>query len=249
MTFRRVKPSNPWQQLAAFIARKWPAFGHLKPTTQQLSLAVSGGLVVLTVIVGFVVANQGDGDTSEPTASPTQAAGVASEGPLEAPSQAPEPVETEPEAGTYTYQSRDPATEQTDADSQESDDTGVLTVENNPELAALLSGPATGDNVNAFSQKYRVQVVEFDGFVADVYINPREHNGESTINVMAGDAGDSTHNGPVFQLGWYGHESPLEDFSEGDNVRVTALVGAVYGFEPHQFFLVEGEGVASLTRR
>lgn len=142
-----------------------------------------------------------------------------------------------------------PAADQTDADPKKSDDSRVVTVENNAELAALLSGPATGETVNAFSEKYRVQVVEFDGFVAEVYINPRESNGQSTIKVMAGDASDSTHTGPVFQLGWYGHDSPLEKFTKSDNVRVKALVGAVYEFEPHQFFLVEDEGTTGLARR
>jgi hypothetical protein len=66
---------------------------------------------------------------------------------------------------------------------------------------------------------------------------------------MAGDASDSRHTGPVFQLSWYGHESPLEKFNKGENVRATALVGMVYEFNPHQFFLVEDEGTKALTSR
>src|SRR5688572_8529925 len=50
MTFRRVKPKAPWQQLAAFMAKSWAAFRRLKPKTQLL-MAVSVGLVLLTVIV------------------------------------------------------------------------------------------------------------------------------------------------------------------------------------------------------
>lgn len=151
-----------------------------------------------------------------------------------------DPTDAEPEQSTA---------EQHSADSEQSDDSDVLTVENNADLAALLSGPATGESVNAFSEKYRVETIAFDGFVADLYINPREHNGKSTIDVMAGDAHDPEHTGPVFQLSWYGHDSPLEEFSKGDNVRVTALVGMVYEFEPHQFFLVEDEGTDALTPR
>src|SRR4051812_2499153 len=122
------------------------------------------------------------------------------------------------ETAPHTSESRAPAAEPTDAGSAESADPGVLTVENNPDLAALLGGPAAGDTVNAFSKKYGGQVAEFDGFVADVYINPREHNGASTIDVMAGNAADPTHTGPVFRLSWYAHESPLEDFVKGDGV-------------------------------
>ncbi len=62
MTFRRVKPKDPWQQLAAFFAKSWAAFRRLKPKTQQLLLAVSGGLVLLTVIVVGVA-------TGSPTAT------------------------------------------------------------------------------------------------------------------------------------------------------------------------------------
>lgn len=124
----------------------------------------------------------------------------------------------------------------------------VLTVENNADLAALLHGPATGEAVEAFSEKYRMKTVEFEGFVADMYINPREYHGESTINVMAGDADDPNHTGPVFQLGWYGHEDPKEKLAMGDNVRVRATVGMVYEFDPHQFYLVD-EGVNGLEPR
>src|SRR4051794_4024251 len=35
MTFRRVKPKNPWQQLAAVIAKSWAAYRRMKPQTQQ----------------------------------------------------------------------------------------------------------------------------------------------------------------------------------------------------------------------
>ncbi|WJJ14467.1 hypothetical protein P9990_25060 (plasmid) [Prescottella equi] len=82
--------------------------------------------------------------------------------------------------------------------------------------------------------------------MADIYINPREHHGQSTINVMAGDANDPKHTGPVFQLSWYGHEDPKEKLAKGDNVRVRASVGVVYEFDPHQFYLVD-EGVNART--
>lgn len=125
----------------------------------------------------------------------------------------------------------------------------VLTVENNPELAQLFAGPPVGDSVTAFSAKYRTKTVEFDGFVAANYINPRDRNGASTINVMAGNSSDPTHPGPIFQLSWYGHDSPLEKFKPGDSVRVHALVGMVYEYEPHQFYLVETGKKAPLVSR
>jgi len=126
---------------------------------------------------------------------------------------------------------------------------GPLTVENNAELAALLAGPPVGPDVIAFSEKYRTKRVEFDAVVTDIYINPRESNGTSTINVMAGSASDPQPTGPVFQLSWIGQDSPLKQFAVGANVRVTALVGTIYEFDPYQFYLVEDGGSTALSPR
>ncbi len=126
---------------------------------------------------------------------------------------------------------------------------GPLTVENNVELAALLAGPSVSPDVFAFSEKYSAERVEFDAVVTDIYINPREAYGKSTINVMAGSASDPQRTGPVFQLSWFGQDSPLKQFAVGANVRVKAEVGSVYGFEPYQFYLVEGEGATALSPR
>ncbi|GBF17600.1 hypothetical protein Br6_05007 [Rhodococcus sp. Br-6] len=152
-------------------------------------------------------------------------------------------------ASSAEQSSSQPDPEQEAEPSSSADPTDkVLTVENNADLAALLHGPATGKAVEAFSEKYRSKTVEFKGFVADIYINPREHHGQSTINVMAGDANDPTHTGPVFQLSWYGHEDPKEKLAKGDNVRVRASVGIVYKFDPHQFYLLD-EGANALEPR
>ena len=115
----------------------------------------------------------------------------------------------------------------------------TITVENNPDFAALLAGPPHGRTVDAAVEKFQAKTVEFDGFVSDIYLNPREHNGESTIDVMAGDASDKKHTGPVFQLSWYGHEDPMEKLAKGTNVHVKALAGVMYEFEPFQYYLID----------
>ncbi|WP_435090637.1 DUF4839 domain-containing protein [Micromonospora aurantiaca (nom. illeg.)] len=115
----------------------------------------------------------------------------------------------------------------------------TVTVENNPDFAALLTGPPHGKTVEAAVEKFQSKTVEFDGFVSAIYINPREHNGASTIDVMAGDASDKKHTGPVFQLSWYGHEDPMEKLAKGTNVHVKALAGAMYEFEPFQYYLID----------
>ncbi|MCZ7430049.1 DUF4839 domain-containing protein [Micromonospora sp. WMMA1949] len=115
----------------------------------------------------------------------------------------------------------------------------TITVENNPDFAALLAGPPHGKTVEAAVEKFLSKTVEFDGFVSDIYINPREHLGASTIDVMAGDASDKKHTGPVFQLSWYGHEDPMEKLAKGTNVHVKASAGVMYEFEPFQYYLID----------
>lgn len=134
---------------------------------------------------------------------------------------------------------------------QQLDGEPILTVENSGDLAALLSGPATGPSVNAFSEKYVADAfLEFDGFVEDIYINPREGRGMSTLNVRAGDADDPKHTGPVFQFTWIADDPEMEEFTKGTNVRVRGLAGAIYEFEPlFQMYLLEPESAAALTPR
>lgn len=158
-------------------------------------------------------------------------------------------TDVDPPGKTATVENSSDPTGKGEAVENNADPTDeVLTVENNADLAALLHGPATGKDVEAFSEEYRIKTVEFEGLVADIYINPREHHGTSTINVMGGDANDPNHTGPVFQLSWYGHEDPKEKLVKGDNVRVRASVGIVNEFDPHQFYLVD-EGVNALEPR
>lgn len=105
LTFRRVKPKNPWQKCVALLAAHWPAFGRLTATTQQFALAAVGGLVTLVLVGAVVAAGVLGGGTAQPAASPTEA--VPSEQASEAtpsaqPSEAPPPAEAAPEAYTYS---------------------------------------------------------------------------------------------------------------------------------------------------
>jgi hypothetical protein len=100
MTFRRVKPKTLGAYFRKFASQSYVAFRRFDPKTQHRLLAVSGGLVLLLVIVGVVVGVQGGGGTSEPTASTIKATTSPSEQPSEEPSQVPVPVTvaTEPKA-------------------------------------------------------------------------------------------------------------------------------------------------------
>jgi hypothetical protein len=132
-----------------------------------------------------------------------------------------------------------PKAEPTDRETPKAKAPKTITAENNPDFAALLAGPPRGKTVEAAVEKFQSKTVEFDGFVSANYINPREANGQSTIDVMAGDASDEKHTGPVFQLSWYGHQDPMEKSAKATNVHVKALVGAMYEFDPSQYYLID----------
>lgn len=127
----------------------------------------------------------------------------------------------------------------------------VLTVDNSAELRALLRGPATGEDVEAFTDEHKQDLIRFDGVVVDV-----NHSaggsivGESWINVMAGKASDSEHTGPVFQIRWIDRPGnpAIYDFEKGDNVRVSGGVGALDPYDD-VVYILDGEEKGGLTHR
>jgi hypothetical protein len=169
------------------------------------------------------------------------------------PNAAPEPAESqsakaEPAAAKTEKDNTEPTTTTT----QKATAPATITPGNNPDFAALLAGPQHGKTVEAAVEKFLMKTVEFDGFVSDVYINPREAFGESTIDVMAGNASDKKHTGPVFQLKWFGHDTPMEKLKKGTNVHVKATAGVMYEFEPFQYYLVDEDSddeTSPLTKR
>ncbi|WP_116450200.1 hypothetical protein [Blastococcus litoris] len=74
LTFRRVKPKNPWQQFVAFVAAHWSAFGRLTSTTQQFALAAAGALVVLVLVGAVVTAGVLGSGSTQAAAAPTESA-------------------------------------------------------------------------------------------------------------------------------------------------------------------------------
>jgi hypothetical protein len=102
MTFRRVKPKTLGTYLSTFVQKSWARFCQLQPETQRLLVAVSGGLILLMVIIGIVFGIQNRGGSPESATPPTETAGAPSKKPSEEPTQ--EPNESEPEADGYSYQ-------------------------------------------------------------------------------------------------------------------------------------------------
>jgi hypothetical protein len=75
----------------------------------------------------------------------------------------------------------------------------TLTVENSPDLAALLTGTDCGGTVASFVEKYRGRTIEFDGNIANV----ANHDGATTrydFLVYAGDYSEVTATGPNLQF-------------------------------------------------
>ncbi len=100
---------------------------------------------------------------------------------------------------------------------QPAPDNSVLTIETNPELAALLSSPENSDLSAAFSDKYQGRTMEFNGNVANVIGG----GASSTVLVYAGNFSETSASGPSFQ---FKNNGPT-NVSTGGNYRFTVEVG------------------------
>ena len=109
---------------------------------------------------------------------------------------------------------------------------GVLTAENNADLASLLQGPGECDgSVAEFAQEYAGRTIEFDGNIASM----APHDGYETrfdYLIYVGDYSETGNPGPSFQftdenyydLNLTGANIPTSVFM-GSNLRFTAIVG------------------------
>ncbi|WP_186329433.1 DUF4839 domain-containing protein [Agrococcus jejuensis] len=194
-------------------------FRRPKPKTPWRAIAIGGGaLVLLFVILGVSGAFGGD---DEPGASAPPTASAEAEARDEP---APTPTQYEEEAPS-SASAPEPAAPP-----------AVLTVENSPELAALLAGPTDGESVAAFAAANRGQVIEFDGAIGAM----NTHDGYSTrydILISYGDYSETqSFGGPNFQLrdvnvsdlNLTGSNVP-DTIGVGDEVRIRA---EVLEFEP-----------------
>lgn len=109
-----------------------------------------------------------------------------------------------------------------------------MTVENNPELAALLAGSDCEDSIAQFAAKYRGRTIEFDGNIAAM-AKHGNHDTRYDILVVAGDYG-ATNRGPNFQFRDVNTTSDLhytgdvpDTIGQGTNLHVVAEVGDYEG--------------------
>lgn len=189
------------------------------PVPWKLVAGLGAGLVAILAFVG-VMAVLEDGDAEDPTESSQTMAGKPAEDPAPA-----EPVSGDPEANA-------PVAE-------------VLTVQNSPELAAVLEERGTCTQAAAdFASRFAGQTIQFDGHVGNV-ANIGTFSDRYNILIGAWDFDESNLRGPDFQfrdvfsvdeLNFPGLES-IEQLAFGDRLRVTARVGE---YEPDPcLFVIE----------
>lgn len=198
-------------------------FRRPKPAVPWRTVAILGGVGVLLAVGITIGALLEDDGEVEPQAQSGDSAPVAQED-----------VAPEPEVAVETPV---PVVSETPQE-------GVLTIENNADLAALLTGPADGPAVEAFAAQYEGQLVEFDASVVAL----ANHDGYATrynLLLMAADFSETTSIGPNFQFRdvnttsdlHYTNDSPTETIGVGNNLHVVARVG---NFEPDStLFLLE----------
>lgn len=102
-----------------------------------------------------------------------------------------------------------------------------LTVENCPELAAILSNKAEiDDSYSAFASKYKGRIIEFDGRI-DYCAKHGDYNTRFDYLVSAGDYDPDHQIGPYFKfenVNYSDLHTDLDTVSVGLNVRIVAKV-------------------------
>ncbi|WP_101847488.1 DUF4839 domain-containing protein [Zhihengliuella sp. ISTPL4] len=184
-------------------------FRRPKPQTPWKMYAILGGvLMILFTFIGIMAAITGGDDDEPPAPASTSSAGTIA--PRDEPSEGPEePIATAPV------------------------EEAPLTIENNPDLAALLTGPADGPTVEAFARQYSGRLIEFDGSIGAM----NNHEGYSTrydILITYGDYSETHSNGgPSFQFRDVNTTNDLhltgrapDTIGVGTHVHVIARVGA-----------------------
>lgn len=110
--------------------------------------------------------------------------------------------------------------------------TTILTIDNNSDLATILTTKDPLDpSIATFANTYQGQLIEFDGFVADVAPHGNYENHFDYL-ILAGDFNPSTEIGPYFQFSNINYTefnfpegSAPESVPEGVNLHIVAKVG------------------------
>ena len=147
----------------------------------------------------------------------------------------PEAAETptdQPTPSSSLQSSTPPTPEEEPSASEATSTPGILTVENNSDLAALLALRDPADpSVAAFASRYQGQVIEFDGCVVSVARHESTHTRFDYL-LSAGDFDPDSAVGPYFQffdINYYDFHFPADNVPEsvpvGTNPPIVAEVG------------------------
>lgn len=151
------------------------------------------------------------------------------------------PADTEVVIKYHTFKKEDTessAKSEDVAESEEKDNSNaekpeeeILTVENNKELATILSTKdETSPLFKEFAEKYAGRTIEFDGNTA--YVGPyKDYKTRFNYLIFAGDFSTTTFSGPEFQfrnVNYYGlhltGDNIPDPFGAGHNIRIIATV-------------------------
>lgn len=192
-------------------------FRRPKEKTSWKPFAILGGaLAVLGIFITIMVIATGGDEGKQPESKP--AVPVASSAPPAKPSKIPPPsASPRPSEAAVTP----PAAQ------------GPLTIENNADLAALLTGPADIPTIEAFAQKYAGQLIEFDGSIGAMN-HHGSYNTRYDILIAYGDYSETHSNGgPSFQFRDVNITNDLkltgnvpDTIGVGTNVHIIARVGS-----------------------
>ena len=113
------------------------------------------------------------------------------------------------------------------SDNSDLSNSSNLTVENCPELAAMLTNKAEIDeSYSAFASKYRDRIIEFDGRI-DNCMKHGDYNTRFDYLVSAGNYNPDHQIGPYFKfenVNYYDLHTDLDTVSVGLNVHIVAVV-------------------------
>ncbi len=152
-----------------------------------------------------------DREVAETTMAPTEPA---------APEPTAAPVETEP--------GPEPTDQPVAITSPPAPVEEILTVENSPELAAILAeGDYCADSIHAFATTYQSRTIEFDGHIAFVSLHPGRQTRWDFL-ISPGEAPGVV--GPAFQFRDVGRaelnltDESMPGLNQGDNLHIVAQV-------------------------
>ncbi|VEH00443.1 Uncharacterised protein [Slackia heliotrinireducens] len=153
----------------------------------------------------------------------------------EEPAEEKAPVEEEPEAVE-----EEPVEEPAPAEESAPEEDAVLTVDNCPELAAILATHNEGDPAIAeFAEEHKGDTIEFDGCIT-YWTNHGSYKTRFDFMLGAGEYDPDRQQGPLFKFDNVNRfdlnlPDDVDGLSIGDSVRVTAVVGS---YSPDTFILL-----------